>query len=90
MGMAAGAALWAALALLAVGVLIWAFDRDFTATQKASLSADNIATVTWQHLLITLTLSPEAVTNLLAETDANITFNYPGHAPVSADFITLK
>ena len=42
------------------------------------------------HLLITLTLSPEAVTNLLAETDAEITFNYPGHAPVSADFITLK
>lgn len=42
--------------LLAAGVLVWAFDRDFTATQKASLSADNIATVTWQHLLITLTV----------------------------------
>ncbi len=42
--------------LLAAGVLIWAFSRDFTATQKASLSAGNITTVTRQHLLITLTV----------------------------------
>ncbi|WP_040791890.1 ABC transporter permease [Nocardia paucivorans] len=46
-----------ALALaLAVGVLVWAFARDLTATQRASLRPGTIATVTWQHVLITVTV----------------------------------
>ncbi|MBF6132304.1 ABC transporter permease [Nocardia otitidiscaviarum] len=42
--------------LLSAGVLVWAFARDLTATQRASLTADNIATVTRQHVLITVTV----------------------------------
>lgn len=42
--------------LLTAGVLLWAFRRDLTTTQQASLDAGNIATVTWQHLLITATV----------------------------------
>ena len=39
--------------ILAVGVLVWAFRRDLTATQQASISVSNVAQVTWQHVLIT-------------------------------------
>ncbi|MEU8895993.1 ABC transporter permease [Nocardia sp. NPDC048505] len=42
--------------LLGGGVLVWAFARELTATQRASLTAGNIATVTWEHLLITATV----------------------------------
>ncbi|MFI6869010.1 ABC transporter permease [Nocardia sp. NPDC050406] len=41
---------------LAVGVLVWAFARELTVTQQASLTASNIATVTWQHVRITVTV----------------------------------
>lgn len=39
--------------VLVGGVLVWAFTRDLTATQKASISLSNIASLTWQHILIT-------------------------------------
>ncbi|MFE3544855.1 ABC transporter permease [Nocardia sp. NPDC059177] len=39
--------------VLTVGVLVWAFRRDLTATQQASISVRNLAEVTWQHVLIT-------------------------------------
>ncbi|WP_062991667.1 ABC transporter permease [Nocardia anaemiae] len=42
--------------VLTAGVLVWAFRRDLTATQQASISVSNIATVTWQHVLITATV----------------------------------
>ncbi|MEU2042910.1 ABC transporter permease [Nocardia niwae] len=42
--------------VLTAGVLVWAFTRDLTATQRASLNAGNVATVTWQHVLITGTV----------------------------------
>ncbi|MEV5833840.1 ABC transporter permease subunit [Nocardia sp. NPDC052112] len=42
--------------LLTAGVLVWAFRRDLTVTQQASISVSNIATVTWQHVLITATV----------------------------------
>ena len=42
--------------LLTAGVLVWAFRRDLTATQQASISVSNIVTVTWQHVLITATV----------------------------------
>ncbi|MFI2474388.1 ABC transporter permease [Nocardia xishanensis] len=41
---------------LTVGVLVWAFRRDLTATQRASINASNIATVTRQHVLLTATV----------------------------------
>ncbi|MBL1076809.1 ABC transporter permease [Nocardia sp. 2] len=41
---------------LAAGVLVWAFARDLTATQQASVNADNVATVTGEHILITATV----------------------------------
>ncbi|WP_067702901.1 ABC transporter permease [Nocardia jejuensis] len=41
---------------LCAGVLWWAFARDLTLTQQASLTAGNIATVTRQHVLITVTV----------------------------------
>ncbi|MEU2006436.1 ABC transporter permease [Rhodococcus sp. NPDC019627] len=40
--------------VLVAGVLGWAFNRELTATQKGSLNAANIATLTWQHVLITV------------------------------------
>ncbi|MCL2536448.1 MAG: ABC transporter permease subunit [Nocardiaceae bacterium] len=40
--------------VLVGGVLGWAFTRDLTATQKASINVGNIATLTWQHVLITV------------------------------------
>ena len=40
--------------ILVAGVLTWAFSRDLTATQKGSISLSNIATLTWQHVLITI------------------------------------
>ncbi|MFF0544504.1 ABC transporter permease [Nocardia thailandica] len=42
---------------LTAGVLVWAFTRDLTATQRASLNAANVAQVTWQHLQITVTVA---------------------------------
>lgn len=42
--------------LLTAGVLIWAFARDLTTTQRASLNTHNIVTVTWQHILISATV----------------------------------
>lgn len=41
---------------LGAGVLTWAFARDLTVTQQASLTAGNIAAVTWQHVRITATV----------------------------------
>jgi osmoprotectant transport system permease protein len=41
---------------LAVGVLLWAFDRKLTVTQQASITGSNILTVVRQHVLITLTV----------------------------------
>lgn len=45
------------VALLTAGVLVWALRRDLTVTQQTSLNADNIVTVTWQHILITATVT---------------------------------
>ncbi|MDO3649073.1 ABC transporter permease [Nocardia mangyaensis] len=42
--------------ILTVGVLVWAFRRDLTLTQQASINVGNIAEVTWQHVLITATV----------------------------------
>ncbi|MFI7002856.1 ABC transporter permease [Nocardia sp. NPDC050175] len=42
--------------LLTAGVLVWAFARDLTTTQQASLNTHNIVTVTWQHILISATV----------------------------------
>lgn len=42
------------VAILVAGVLLWAFSRDLTATQQGSISLSNIATLTWQHILITI------------------------------------
>ncbi|MBB5912527.1 osmoprotectant transport system permease protein [Nocardia transvalensis] len=41
---------------LAVGVLWWGFSRTLTATQQASMNAENITTATRQHVVITLTV----------------------------------
>lgn len=40
--------------VLTAGVLVWAFTRTLSVTQRASMNADNIVTVTRQHLAITL------------------------------------
>ena len=39
-------------------------------------------------LMATLTLSPEAVTNLLNAKDAHLTFHYPNHRPVNLGFFS--
>lgn len=41
--------------VLVVGaaVVFWAFNRDLTATQQENINAGNVATLIWQHLLIT-------------------------------------
>ncbi|MGW0041149.1 ABC transporter permease [Rhodococcus sp. NPDC003348] len=40
--------------ILVAGVLFWAFNRELTATQQASISISNIANLTWEHVLITV------------------------------------
>ena len=40
------------------------------------------------YLMVTLTLSPEAVTNLLNEKDPQITFHFPNLKSVSLDFFS--
>ncbi|MFE3194362.1 ABC transporter permease [Nocardia sp. NPDC059240] len=40
--------------VLTGGVLVWAFSRTLTVTQRASMNADNIVTVTRQHIEITV------------------------------------
>ncbi|MEZ0342201.1 ABC transporter permease [Mycobacterium sp. pV006] len=44
------------------GVLFWAFARDLTATQRENINAANVATLVWQHLLITLAVTVIVVT----------------------------
>ncbi|HEX2213032.1 MAG TPA: ABC transporter permease, partial [Mycobacterium sp.] len=39
--------------ILATAVVFWAFNRDLTATQKENINPGNVATLIWQHLLIT-------------------------------------
>lgn len=39
--------------ILAAAVVFWAFNRDLTATQKENINPGNVATLIWQHLLIT-------------------------------------
>ncbi|WP_225726787.1 MULTISPECIES: ABC transporter permease [unclassified Nocardia] len=47
----------AVVVVLTAGVLGWAFDRDLTATQRASVNIRNIATTTWQHVVISATVA---------------------------------
>jgi osmoprotectant transport system permease protein len=39
--------------IVAAGVLFWAFNRDLTATQQENINVANVASLIWQHLLIT-------------------------------------
>ncbi len=39
--------------LVGAGVVFWAFHRDLTATQQENINPGNVATLIWQHLLIT-------------------------------------
>lgn len=39
--------------IVGAAVVFWAFNRDLTATQKENINAGNVATLIWQHLLIT-------------------------------------
>ncbi|AEV75554.1 ABC-type proline/glycine betaine transport system, permease component [Mycolicibacterium rhodesiae NBB3] len=45
--------------VLVVGAVVvyWAFDRDLTATQQENINAGNVATLIWQHLLITFAVT---------------------------------
>ena len=37
--------------------MFWAFNRDLTATQKENINLGNVATLIWQHLLITVAVT---------------------------------
>jgi osmoprotectant transport system permease protein len=39
--------------IVGAAVVFWAFDRDLTATQLENINPANVATLIWQHLLIT-------------------------------------
>lgn len=39
--------------IVAAAVVFWAFDRDLTATQRENINPATVATLIWQHLLIT-------------------------------------
>ena len=45
--------------VLVVGtaVILWAFNRDLTATQQENINVANISTLIWQHLLITFAVT---------------------------------
>ncbi|RJO74815.1 ABC transporter permease [Nocardia panacis] len=42
---------------LTAGVLVWAFARDLTVTQRTSLNAVSVAAATWQHVRISATVT---------------------------------
>lgn len=39
--------------IVAAAVVFWAFNRELTATQKENINPGNVASLIWQHLLIT-------------------------------------
>jgi osmoprotectant transport system permease protein len=39
--------------IVGAAVVFWAFNRDLTATQQENINPGNVATLIWQHLLIT-------------------------------------
>jgi osmoprotectant transport system permease protein len=45
--------------VLVVGtaVILWAFNRDLTATQQENINVGNVSTLIWQHLLITFAVT---------------------------------
>ncbi|WP_199440641.1 ABC transporter permease [Umezawaea beigongshangensis] len=43
--------------LILAGVLLWAFSRDLDEIEARNLNAANILTLTWQHLLLTVTVA---------------------------------
>jgi len=52
----------AGVLVLVAAVLAWAFHRRLTPIQQASISARNLAALTWQHMLITATVVAVVVT----------------------------
>lgn len=55
-----GLQLWvqpAVVVLLAAGILAWAFTRDLTDTQKATINTSYIATLTGEHLALTAAIA---------------------------------
>src|SRR6476661_1505549 len=71
---------------LVVGVLGWAFSRDLTATQKGSLNAANIATLTWQHVLITVVV---VVIVVIVAVPLGILLTRPGFTKLAPVFIGI-
>lgn len=75
---------------LGAGVLVWAFARDLTVTQQASLSASNITTVVWQHVRITVTVVAIVVLiavplgTLLTQADFAVSHRFSSDSPISA------
>ncbi len=63
----------------ATNALTWTPQRDGVSVQVQPRPKS-------PYLTVTLTLSPEAVANLLNEKDAQMTFNYPNYRSVSVDF----
>ncbi|GAA1459281.1 ABC transporter permease [Williamsia maris] len=43
--------------IVAAAVLIWAFTRDLTATQKETINGSNVSSLVWQHLVISLVVA---------------------------------
>jgi osmoprotectant transport system permease protein len=43
--------------IVGVAVVFWAFNRDLTATQQENINVGNVATLIWQHLLITVAVT---------------------------------
>jgi osmoprotectant transport system permease protein len=43
--------------IAAAAVLFWAFNRDLTATQQENINVANVASLIWQHLLITVAVT---------------------------------
>lgn len=43
--------------IVAAAVLIWAFTRDLTATQKETINGSYVSSLVWQHLVISLVVA---------------------------------
>ena len=66
---------------MATNALTWTPQRKGVSVEVTSSSNSALLTVT-------LTLSPEAVTNLMKETDAQLTFNYPRYKSATVGFFS--
>ncbi len=72
--------------ILVASVLLWAFNRDLTATQQGSISISNIASLTWQHILLTVAV---VVIVIIVAVPLGTLLTRPGYTKLAPIFVGI-